>query len=393
MPFSLSPEMEKGECHRFFDGTFFNPWSSTVKNAHEKCSSGFFSRAFSFTTPGKDPVYPNALSTATLDSVHGVAIYRPNDWHAPPPEGMTVVWLGHSCVIVQFDNLTILTDPSLDAKCGSAGAKRIRSVPCQVEDIKNVDIVLLTCDRHEFLSKNTVKTLLSSHEKGKIRWYCGLGIKKLLEEWGCEDENVTELDWWGSSAFNPRVSITFVPAQNWSGRGGSVNKTLWGCWAVKGPTRSFLHVGATGYCQVFPTVGTLLGPFSFATVPIAGYESLESPLWCSATPRQAVKIHQDVKSEKSLAIHWGTWVLSREPFFEPKRELEQIIEEEGFAKDTILLSRIGKVFQFTDSEVDMVNTVYESRLTMKKSGTMNSGSRGSRFRKSLTQSKSGLSIK
>ena len=67
-------------CHRYFDGEFFNPWSESVKNAHKKCSSSFFSRAFSFRTPAKDPEFPDALSQATLDKEHGVAIFRPKEF-------------------------------------------------------------------------------------------------------------------------------------------------------------------------------------------------------------------------------------------------------------------------------------------------------------------------
>ena len=375
----------KSVCHRYFNGEFFNPWSEKVKRAHQRCSSSFLSRAFTFRSPARDPQYPNALSTSTLDSVHGVAIFKPKDLVMPRDEQVNVVWLGHSCVLVQFDGVTVLTDPSLEDKCGSGGPKRVRKIPCKIENLNYIDFVILTSDRAEFLSQTTVVTLLKNHPDGHIRWYCGLGIAKTLETWGCT--NVLELDWWDSDTFE-NITVHFTPAQNWSGRSGNINDTLWGSWVVKGPTKSYFHVGCTGYCQVFKTIGDELGPFSLATLPIGGYECLKTPLWYTLTPAEAVQVHQDLKSQRSVGIRWGTWVLSRESFYEPKRELEKARDEAGLEAASFALTRIGKVNKIIEGEVDLVNSIYEtprrSRDTSLTHGSTESYTR--RYRNSIRES-------
>lgn len=45
------------------------------------------------------------------------------------------------------------------------------------------------------------------------------------------------------------------------------------------------------------------------------------------TPREAVQIHQDIRSRQSVAIHWGTFQLSEEPMDEPPKDLRQAIDD------------------------------------------------------------------
>ena len=248
-------------------------------------------------------------------------------------------------MIVQLDGITVMTDPSLSEKCGSGGHKRVRKVPCKLEDLSCVDVVLISSDRAEFLDQVTVEKLLSAHPKGHLRWYCGLGVAKTLEQWGCT--TVHELDWWDSESFDD-ITVTFTPAQNWSGRDGWVNQTLWGSWVVQGPSKSFFHVGCTGYCDVFKEIGNVYGPFSIATLPIGGYESLKNPLWYTVTPSEAINIHNQLKSERTIAIRWGTWVLTNEAFYEPKRELERRSVEMVIPPSTFLATRIGRVVKIIE---------------------------------------------
>lgn len=380
-------------CHRYVNGEFFNPWNEKVKKAHRRCSSGYFSRAFTFRTPAKDPNIPDALTPARLDAIHGVAIFKPKALRTLNDDQINLVWLGHSCVLVQFDGITILTDPSLGEKCGSGGPKRLRVVPCKIEEIANVDVVLISSDRNEFLDKHTVEVIAESHRYGYLRWYCGLGIGKTLEGWGCK--NVTEFDWWDTESFDD-ITVTFTPAQNWSGRDGAVNKTLWGSWVVQGPSKNYFHVGCTGYCEVFKDIGKKLGPFSLATIPIGGYEKKDEPLWYTIAPKEAIKLHTDIRSSRSVGIRWGTWVLTREAFFEPKRDLENEVKEGMSTPSSFNITRIGKVMRIIEGEIDLMNSVYETTGYLSRSKNTSANDTyddpeaySKRYRHSLAQSLQG----
>lgn len=134
-----------------------------------------------------------------------------------------------------------------------------------------------------------------------------------FEAAGCE--NVVELDWWEENCVPEKghVSFVFTPAQHWSKRTlNDDNKSLWGGWAVIGPKHRFYYPGDTGYCPVFRDIGRIYGPFDVCAIPIGAYE----PRWFMraqhVNPEEAVKIHQDVKSKFTVAIHWGTFALANE---------------------------------------------------------------------------------
>ncbi len=87
---------------------------------------------------------------------------------------------------------------------------------------------------------------------------------------------------------------------------------MWGSWAIIGPKHRFFFAGDTGYCDVFKQIGKIYGPFSVAAIPIGAYE----PRWFMkhqhVEPSESVKIHIDIGSRFSLAIHWGTFALANE---------------------------------------------------------------------------------
>jgi len=64
-------------------------------------------------------------------------------------------------------------------------------------------------------------------------------------------------------------------------------------------------------------------------IPIGAYE----PRWMMGPqhvdPAEAVQIHVDVKSKKSVAIHWGTFALANEYYLEPKTKLREALDNFG----------------------------------------------------------------
>ena len=69
---------------------------------------------------------------------------------------------------------------------------------------------------------------------------------------------------------------------------------------------------STGYCSSFSEVGQKYGPFDLATIPIGAYEPRFMMEPQHVDPEQAVKIHMDIKSKKSIGVHWGTFSLANE---------------------------------------------------------------------------------
>ncbi len=79
-----------------------------------------------------------------------------------------------------------------------------------------------------------------------------------------------------------------------------------------GKTKKLFFAGDTGYCKAFQEIGKKFGGFDVSLIPIGAYEPRFMMEPQHVDPEQAVQIHMDVKSNKSIAIHWGTFALANE---------------------------------------------------------------------------------
>ena len=138
----------------------------------------------------------------------------------PPENGIRTTWIGHATILIQMDNVSILTDPIFCERCSPSqyfGPKRYRSAACQVEDLPEINIVLISHNHYDHLNVNSVRALNNRFGKN-LRWYVPLGLKQWMCDTDCD--NVVELDWWQEDAIPeiPGVKIAFVPSQHWSKR-------------------------------------------------------------------------------------------------------------------------------------------------------------------------------
>ena len=139
------------------------------------------------------------------------------------------------------------------------------------------------------------------------------------------------------------LEIIAVPVQHWSKRElFSRNKTLWAGWVIIADRFRFFFVGDSGYAPVFKDIGKRLGPFDLAAIPIGAYE----PRWFMrhhhVNPEEALQIHLDIGSKKSVAIHWGTFILTDEPLDEPPVRLEKALVDKNLPKDSFMVVKHGE---------------------------------------------------
>ena len=80
---------------------------------------------------------------------------------------------------------------------------------------------------------------------------------------------------------------------------------LWGSWAVIGPRTRFWFGGDTGYCEAFKQIGDKYGPFDMAAIPIGNYQPNWFMKYQHVHPGEAVEIHKDIRSRKSI-INWDS---------------------------------------------------------------------------------------
>jgi N-acyl-phosphatidylethanolamine-hydrolysing phospholipase D len=65
-------------------------------------------------------------------------------------------------------------------------------------------------------------------------------------------------------------------------------------------------------------------------------------------PEEAVAMHRDLRSRRSLAMHWGTFRLTDESPAEPPVFLRQVLAREGLPEGVFTAPRIGETVVLAD---------------------------------------------
>lgn len=68
------------------------------------------------------------------------------------------------------------------------------------------------------------------------------------------------------------------------------------------------------------------------------------------SPSDAVQVHRDIKSQFSVGMHWGTFVLTDEPIASPPRILKEEAAKIGLAPDAFVVMDIGQTLALPDKQ-------------------------------------------
>jgi len=254
-----------------------------------------------------------------------------------------VTWIGHATLLVQIGGKNILTDPHFSERASPvqwAGPKRAVPPGVPMDDLPAIDAVLLSHDHYDSLDDGTMRKLAMREGADQTTYYVPLGFRDWFEARGIR--RVVELDWWQSET-EGGMTVTAVPMQHWSKRTPfSKNGTLWAGWVVEVEGFRFFFVGDSGYGPHFKEIGDRLGPFDLSAIPIGAYE----PRWFMKphhmNPEESVRVHQDVRSRKSVAMHWGTFALTDEPLDEPPRRLQAAVQKHEMSVQDFIVLRHGE---------------------------------------------------
>jgi L-ascorbate metabolism protein UlaG (beta-lactamase superfamily) len=240
------------------------------------------------------------------------------------PGELTATFVNHSTVLIQWNGLNIITDPIWSERCGPlnrVGPKRVHPPGIALHDLPPIDLILLSHNHYDHLDLPTLKKI-GLRDRPMIA--TGLGIKSLLN--AQKINRVHELDWlpW------KELQLFYVPAQHFSGRTiRTFDKSLWGGFILKMHGHTLYFAGDTGDGPHFQMIREKFGKPYLSLLPIGAYK----PRWFTRLvhmcPEEAVKAHQTLESEHSLAIHFGTFQLTDEGIDEPIHELENELKKQG----------------------------------------------------------------
>ncbi|MCJ1455156.1 hypothetical protein MMC28_005510 [Mycoblastus sanguinarius] len=337
--------------------SFINPWPSF----HQHSPLEFLTTSF------RRPPFKPVPSRDRL-----VTIQEP-DWGIDK-DGLKATWIGHATFLIETPKIStgvadrglrVLFDPVFSERTSPisfAGPKRYTPTPCTLDEVPDIDIIAISHDHYDHMDSDTLLKLWTKR-KEDIHFLVGLGNASRIRGFGIGAESVTELDWWeGARVEIPglgSITMTCTPSQHFSGRGildrGS---TLWCSWVLEtansnstqediSHSRRLFFAGDTGYrnvpenanetdmpcCPAFKEISESFGPFDLCLLPIGLYSPrhLMSPVHC--TPEDALCLHNDLKSKKSVGMHYGTVRGGISQYYEdvtdPPRRFREACEKNG----------------------------------------------------------------
>lgn len=262
--------------------------------------------------------------------------------HSPAPgswddNAITLAWLGHATVLVNFYGLRLITDPVLfdrigvDLGIGSLGPMRLVRCALPPGELPDVDLVLVSHAHFDHLDTPSLAAL-----RGRPVAVMAADTADLLPRRFYSA--VHELRWDESvrvATAHGEVLLRAIEVRHWGARIQRDTYRGYTGWVVEREGRRLLIGGDTASTDAF-RAHRRHGPFEAAVMPIGAYDP-----WIRnhCTPEQAVTMADAAGARLFVPVHHQSFRLSREPVTEPIERAEQMLMAE---RDRLALREIGQ---------------------------------------------------
>ncbi len=264
--------------------------------------------------------------------------------HTPAPatwddNAITLAWLGHATVLINFYGMRILTDPvffariGVDLGIGSLGPLRLVQCALTPDRLPKIDLVLVSHAHFDHLDTPSLGAVV-----GKPVCVMAKATSDLLPRWTYS--SVEELAWNQSSKITTSrgdILVRSIEVKHWGARVRRDTYRGYTGFVLEREGRRLLIGGDTALTPMFKD-HRRFGPFDAAVMPIGAYDP-----WIAnhCTPEQAVSM-ADAAGARALApVHHQAFRLSREPSMEPIQRAEHALRHEH---DRLAWRQTGETF-------------------------------------------------
>ncbi|MCX7833638.1 MAG: MBL fold metallo-hydrolase [Ignavibacteria bacterium] len=252
---------------------------------------------------------------------------------------LSVLWAGHSTVLLQIYEKVLLFDPFFEDRFAFFFTRKLES-GLLYENLSKLDIIFVSHSHFDHLSFHSLDELSNLFPKTNLVFPAG--VEEYLPNF---DLNMHRLDttgifsgkYYGKTTIIDDVKITPVYAVHTGGR-YALDSYLWRVqghcgFIVEYKDVSVYFAGDTGYDDIaFKKIGEKFN-IELAFIPIGPCRNCEEKGFLYHTSvMEAIKLFEDIKAKKMIPIHYGTIEYMNDPRV-PIYVLEKILEEEKYLKD------------------------------------------------------------
>lgn len=237
---------------------------------------------------------------------------RPRDWD---PRDLTIAYVGHASVLIDFGGTRILTDPTFFDRIGLAigpltfGPKRVVGAALSPEDLPPLDAVVVSHAHLDSLDlpslRRVATTPLLVLPRRTEDIVAGVGFPRVVElGWGERVEagpvtiEAVQVDHWGKR----------WPWERWRGYNGYVFS--------RGDTR-ILFASDTAYTPALGAAARARG----VAVAIIGNGAYDPWIMNHADPEQVWRMFEESGARWLIPVHWDAFRLGKEPLGDAMRRL------------------------------------------------------------------------
>lgn len=240
------------------------------------------------------------------------------------PNEDLIVWFGHSSLFIQIAGKKILVDPVFSKYASPIpfSNKAFEGTNIYtVDDLPEIDILLITHDHYDHLDYPTIKKLKEKVAKVIVP----LGVDAHFLRWDFDEEKIVTVDWDDEVTIDDNLKIYALETRHFSGREFSNrNQSLWVSYLIEEKYNDNLYrlflSGDGGYSPRFKGFKEKFQNIDLAVMEAGQYN--EEWALIHSLPEDIIKEVRDMEVTKLFPIHNSKFKLSKHPWDEPLRKLD-----------------------------------------------------------------------
>ncbi|MDX6272542.1 MAG: hypothetical protein QOD28_3765 [Acidobacteriota bacterium] len=260
---------------------------------------------------------------------------RPAEWR---DDRLTVAWLGHSTVLINFYGTWLVTDPALRGRVGvrvpgvlTVGPRRLVQPALAAGELPALDAVLVSHAHMDHCDTGTLAKLPRSTH-AVVQRANGDLVRRF--------RRVDELAW-GESVEVGGARVESIEVSHWGARKLTDSQRGYGGFLIEKHGRAIVFGGDTADTRAFARLKSRANVV-LAMMPIGAYDPY---IHAHANPEQSWRMAREMGATYILPMHHSTFRLSREPVGEPVERLLAVAGREGWR---VALTEIGQTWSLPE---------------------------------------------